>query len=252
MPRRRAGLPVLLLALPAAIALAAGVFGPMVYVGTWVYADTVSYWEFGGVERHALVGAAALALIAVARRSRGLVVAATFGLWGALAFPFVHSRITVHEGGLLVTSTGSRRGELRAIDLTEARGTFEDGDALVWTFEGDTPHVPSPIAYGGIVYVLKSNAGQLSAYDIVSGERYFGPVRMEGAANIYASPVAAGGYIYFTDREGTVEVVKAGEQYEVAAVNELGERVDASPAISGDELFIRGHEHLFCIARADG
>lgn len=158
----------------------------------------------------------------------------------------------VHEGGLLVTSTGSRRGELRAIDLTEARGTFEDGDALVWTFEGDTPHVPSPIAYGGIVYVLKSNAGQLSAYDIVSGERYFGPVRMEGAANIYASPVAAGGYIYFTDREGTVEVVKAGEQYEVAAVNELGERVDASPAISGDELFIRGHEHLFCIARKDG
>jgi len=122
MPRRRAGLPVLLLALPAAIALAAGVFGPMVYVGTWVYADTVSYWEFGGVERHALVGAAALALIAVARRSRGLVVAATFGLWGALAFPFVHSRITVHEGGLL---TRIGRGLRRPVEEMATQAVLE-------------------------------------------------------------------------------------------------------------------------------
>jgi hypothetical protein len=32
------------------------------------------------------------------------------------------------------------------------------------------------------------------------------------------------------------------------AVNELGETIDASPAIVGNELYIRGESHLYCIA----
>ena len=33
---------------------------------------------------------------------------------------------------------------------------------------------------------------------------------------------------------------------EIVAVNELGEPVDATPAIIGDEIIIRSDKHLFC------
>ena len=40
----------------------------------------------------------------------------------------------------------------------------------------------------------------------------------------------------------------AGDKLEELAVNELGEGIDASPAVVGNELFLRGRQHLFCIA----
>ena len=101
MPRRRAGLLVPVLALPAAIALVAGVFGPVVYVGTWFYAGTVSYWQFGGPEKYGMVSAAALALLGAALRGRGMVVLATFALWGAFAYPYASSWFTQEKHGLL-------------------------------------------------------------------------------------------------------------------------------------------------------
>ncbi|MCH8839175.1 MAG: hypothetical protein IH831_00575 [Planctomycetes bacterium] len=38
------------------------------------------------------------------------------------------------------------------------------------------------------------------------------------------------------------------DQLEVLAVNGLDEPIDASPAIVGKQLFLRGDKHLYCIA----
>jgi hypothetical protein len=35
----------------------------------------------------------------------------------------------------------------------------------------------------------------------------------------------------------------------VLATNSLDDGFDASPAIAGDELYLRGQKHLYCIAR---
>jgi hypothetical protein len=35
---------------------------------------------------------------------------------------------------------------------------------------------------------------------------------------------------------------------EVLATNKLDEKFDASPAVVGKELFLRGHEYLYCLA----
>jgi outer membrane protein assembly factor BamB len=154
---------------------------------------------------------------------------------------------------LVLYSTGGRGGTLRALRPTTPEGDSRTGelepDAVLWQDTSDVPGIPSPIAYDGILYVLKSSSGILSAFDALSGERLYGPERLSGLANAYASPVAAGGHIYLSDREGTFEVVKAGPAFESLAINELDDAFDASPAIAGDELYLRGSASLYCIAK---
>jgi hypothetical protein len=42
-------------------------------------------------------------------------------------------------------------------------------------------------------------------------------------------------------------VVQVGTKFELLATNELGERIKASPAISGDALIYRTDSSLYCI-----
>ena len=65
---------------------------------------------------------------------------------------------------------------------------------------------------------------------------------------LYASSVGAGGRIYISGRDGTTLVLKKGTELEVLASNSIGETIDATPAIVGKQMFIRGEQHLFCIA----
>ena len=44
-----------------------------------------------------------------------------------------------------------------------------------------------------------------------------------------------------------MNVVKAGEQYDLIAVNDLGEKCFASPAISDGQIFLRSAQNLYCI-----
>ena len=64
-------------------------------------------------------------------------------------------------------------------------------------------------------------------------------VRLPGVSSFYASPVAADGRIYLTDRDGTTLVIKQADKLEVLATNKLGEPIDASPALAGKQLFLR-------------
>lgn len=62
-----------------------------------------------------------------------------------------------------------------------------------------------------------------------------------------ASPVAAEGRIYFVSDNGETVVIEAGPVFKILARNPLGEKVQASPAISKGKIFIRGEKHLFAI-----
>ena len=50
-----------------------------------------------------------------------------------------------------------------------------------------------------------------------------------------------------SNNDGTTFVVQAGENFELLSTNELGERITASPAISGNDLIYRTDSHLYCI-----
>ena len=57
----------------------------------------------------------------------------------------------------------------------------------------------------------------------------------------------AAGRVYITGRDGTTMVIAHGPQGEILAVNTLDERINASLAIVGQQLFLRGDRHLYSI-----
>ena len=101
-----------------------------------------------------------------------------------------------------------------------------------------------PHANGVADYALMDN-GVLVRLDGKTGKEIY-RTRLGGACN--SSPIAGGGHVYLSDTDGTTFVVKAGREFESLATNSLGERITASPAVSGDELFYRTDSHVYCIA----
>ena len=81
-----------------------------------------------------------------------------------------------------------------------------------------------------------------------TGKTVFGPVRLPGIQTVFASPVGAAEHMYIVSRNGATAVVKRGAAFELLARNRLEDSFSASPAIAGDELFLRGERHLYCIA----
>ena len=60
--------------------------------------------------------------------------------------------------------------------------------------------------------------------------------------------MGAHGRVYLAGRDGVTVVLRHGAKLEVLATNTLNENFDASPAVVGNDLFLRGHEYLYCIA----
>ena len=128
---------------------------------------------------------------------------------------------------------------------------------MAWkTRKVGTPYVPSPLLVGDLLYFTAGNKGILSCYNAATGEPIVEKQRLEGIANIYASPVEAAGRVYFTSREGNTVVFETGKfiesgdkkEVQLIATNALDDRFDASAAIVGSEIFLRGRKYLYCIA----
>jgi outer membrane protein assembly factor BamB len=62
-------------------------------------------------------------------------------------------------------------------------------------------------------------------------------------------PVFAAGHIYFVSDAGETTIVTAGAEFKVLAQNPLGEKIQASMAVSQGRLFIRTENDLYCIGK---
>jgi outer membrane protein assembly factor BamB len=151
--------------------------------------------------------------------------------------------------GVVYVTSGFRGNAARAIRLATAQGDLAGSPAILWETDRDTPYVPSPLLYQGLLYLVKSNAGILSAIDSATGKTVYGPQRLEGIAEIYASPVGASGRVYVVGRDGNAVVLDGGREYKVLAKSVLDDGFDASPIVVGDELYLRGYRHLYRISR---
>ncbi|MFN3190590.1 MAG: PQQ-binding-like beta-propeller repeat protein [Aureliella sp.] len=123
-------------------------------------------------------------------------------------------------------------------------------DNVIWKVERDTPYIPSPLLIGDKLYFVKSNQSLLSCLDAATGQKIFGPKRLGQLGNIYASIVGAQDRVYLVGRQGTTMVLRDGQGAETLAINQLDEKFDASPALSGSQLFLRGERFLYCIEKA--
>jgi outer membrane protein assembly factor BamB len=154
----------------------------------------------------------------------------------------------VHAGGLVFLTSGFRGNALLAVKLDAAKGDISASPAIAWKLDRDTPYVPSPLVYGDELYILKGNNGLLTCLDAKTGERLYGPERLEGVPNVYASPVGAAGRVYVAGREGATAVVERGRAFKLLATNTLEDGFDASPVAVDSELYLRGQKFLYRIS----
>ncbi len=164
---------------------------------------------------------------------------------GGLTRNVIPSPVTAED--VVYCLSGFQGNALQAIRLGRA-GDLTGTDAVVWSQHKNTPYVPSPLLYGHRLYFFANNNGILSCLDARSGRPLLDAERLEALPGVYASPVGAGGRVYLAGRNGVTLVLKASDRLEVLATNRLDEKFDASPAAVGKELFLRGHESLYCIA----
>jgi len=61
------------------------------------------------------------------------------------------------------------------------------------------------------------------------------------------SPVWVDGRLYCITMDGNLVVIRAADQYELLAVNPLGEKSQATPAVAGGRLYLRTESHLISI-----
>ncbi len=153
----------------------------------------------------------------------------------------------VFEDGILILMSGFRGNDLKAIRIADAKGNIDGTSAIVWTLDRDTPYVPSPLLYDGILYFVKSNNGILTALDAKTGKPHYSQQRLAGVPNVFASPVGARGRVYVPGREGATAVIKSGPAFEVLATNQLDDSFDASPAMVDNVLYLRGYKSLYAI-----
>ncbi len=168
-------------------------------------------------------------------------------LWKCAGQTFRPVATPVAEDGLVIVGSGFRRAFMGAFRL-DGTGDIEGTKSVAWTIDRDTPDIGSPALSDGRLYFYKGKSGILSCIDAKTGKPHFSAKRVDGVRETYASPVVAGGHVYLTDRDGTIVVIKDAEELTIVATNSLGEGVDATPAPAGDQLFVRGAKHLFCIA----
>lgn len=129
----------------------------------------------------------------------------------------------------------------------DATGDVTGSDKIRWSYKKGTPYVPSPLLSGDRLYFTQTNEPLLTCLNAKTGEVVVDRQRLRGLGTLYASPVEADGRIYITDRDGATMVLQRGDKPEVLAVNRLDDAIDASPAVVGKQLFLRGAKHLYCI-----
>lgn len=143
--------------------------------------------------------------------------------------------------GVVFFSTGCFKAELYAI-RTDGEGDVT-ATHVAWKSLRQIPVMPSPVLVGEEIYWV-SDDGMACCVDARTGTMHW--QERFGGAHL-ASPLSAGGRIYFVSQSGKTTVVKPGKQFERLAENTLEGTVVATPAVVGQTLFLRTDAHLYRI-----
>ncbi len=116
---------------------------------------------------------------------------------------------------------------------------------VVW--RGENLGIPSPILHDGKLLLVRTN-GMAACLDANDGQQLL-EERLEGrTSSVYASPVMAADRIYVVSRKRGTFVYSADGEFELLAHNRLEDdgQCNASPALSGRDLFLRSDNALYC------
>jgi len=119
-----------------------------------------------------------------------------------------------------------------------------------WRYQKPVPQVPSTLLYQNVLYMV-NDGGILTAFNPSDGG-VTKQGRLEGAIDKYfASPVAGDDKVYLISQGGAVSVLKAGRDWQILAVSQLGDECYATPAIADGRIYIRSQSTLYCFGKRD-
>lgn len=142
---------------------------------------------------------------------------------------------TVSGHGLTAVRLGGRG------DLTSSN--------VVWKVKKGYPNIPAPLIYQGVMYLMKEG-GIATTLDPLTGKVLKTGRTPEALEEYYSSPVAADGKVFMLSASGKMTVLKAGAQWEILTMNDVGEECWATPAIAGDGIYIRTRNALYSFGQS--
>jgi outer membrane protein assembly factor BamB len=156
----------------------------------------------------------------------------------------VYAMPIVGAGGGIIVGISGHNGPTMAI---RPGGTGDSTTThTLWRTEKKNPQrVGSGVIHDGHLF-LADATGILQCLKADTGELVF---RERLGGNLWGSILLADGKLYVSSLEGDTFVVKAAPKFELIAKNSTGEATYAALAPANGQLFLRTHQHLYCISR---
>ena len=154
----------------------------------------------------------------------------------------VSTPVVVGNVGIFSSARGNYRLNAYALDRTG-----DISSEPIWKINEKSPDCPSLLLSGERLFYTAGNLGVVSCANANDGALIFDAQRLSGIKGMYSSPVAADGKVFLTGRSGKTVVIADSNEFKLLATNDIGEPVDATLALVGNQIFIRGNRHLFCI-----
>jgi len=149
--------------------------------------------------------------------------------WRVVASPIL-------ADGLLIGSSGRNYVAVRPPATASGRPT-------VARDKGPYSYCPTPLAKDGLLFIFRDD-GRAYCLRGATGEQLW---QAKPGGRFAGSPVWVDGRLYCITMDGNLVVIRAADQYELLAVNPLGEKSQATPAVAGGRLYLRTESHLISI-----
>jgi outer membrane protein assembly factor BamB len=159
----------------------------------------------------------------------------------------------IATAGLVIAQSGDGAGDRESIAVRLGGRGDVSGTNLAWQSSNrkTLPYVPCFLGQGDHLYSMGDKGVAVCRVARTGEEVWTHDFREKGKGptNVTASPILIDGRIYAVSEDGTAYVFAADPTFKLLAKNMVGEPVFSSPAVANNRLYIRGREHLFCIAK---
>ena len=118
---------------------------------------------------------------------------------------------------------------------------------LAWERKDLGADVPTPAAVNGRV-LLCTDKGTVACLAAKTGKTIWTGELEKNRSAYSASPIIVDGKILLTREDGVTFVLEEGDEFKVLARNVMDEMIVATPACVDGQIFLRGRDHLWCIA----
>lgn len=136
---------------------------------------------------------------------------------------------------------GSNGKESMAVRTPSPGGGGAATATPIFRFDKDIPYVPSPVAADGLLYFVGDN-GIMHCCKATDGTRIYSE---RIGLPVFSSPIIVGDKVYVASKNGVLFALATGTTFKLLGKTELGEPVNATPAVTADSLIVRGEKHLW-------